>query len=158
MQNVPVVSVATAWQSREMGQTYILIFNEALWMGDSMRDTIINPNQLQHFGTIVHDNPMPDQSLSIFTNDYEFCMDLSMKGTIVGVDTHTPSDRELSTCPHIILTLDNPWNPYKVKFPQSKLTLHDIVSDERLVSAVSTKAGNSFQEDDRGDTDRYAAC
>ena len=46
VQNVPVVSAATAWQSRETGQTYILVFNEALWMGDSMRDTLINPNQL----------------------------------------------------------------------------------------------------------------
>ena len=94
---------------------------------------------------------MLDQLLSIITDDYEFCMDLSMKGTIVGIDTHTPSDQELSTCLHIILTSDNPWNPYKVKFPQSKLTLHDIVLDERLVSAVSTKPRASFQEDEGGE-------
>ena len=31
VQNIPIVSAATAWQSPTTGQTYILVFNEALW-------------------------------------------------------------------------------------------------------------------------------
>ena len=47
---VKICTAATAWQSSHTGQTYILVFNEALWMGDSMIHSLINPNQLRHFG------------------------------------------------------------------------------------------------------------
>ena len=51
--NVPVVTAATAWQSPHTGETYILVFHEALWMGGSMNSTLVNPNQLRHYGTVV---------------------------------------------------------------------------------------------------------
>ena len=65
IKGVPIVHAATAWQSPHSGQTYILVFNESLWMGDKMDHTLINPNQLRHFGTIVQDNPMLSKPLSI---------------------------------------------------------------------------------------------
>ena len=77
VQNVPIVTAATAWQSHETGQTYILVFHEALWMGDSMQDTLINPNQLRHFGTNVQDNPVSNYPLSIITADHEFSMEFA---------------------------------------------------------------------------------
>ena len=49
IKNVPIVQAATAYQSQYTGQVYILIFNEALYMGDSIKHTLINPNQLRHF-------------------------------------------------------------------------------------------------------------
>ena len=58
IKNVPIIQAATAYQSEYTGQTYILILNEALWMGNAMPHTLINPNQLRHFGTMVQDNPM----------------------------------------------------------------------------------------------------
>ena len=51
--NIPIVKAATTWQSPHTGQAYILIFNETLRMGDSLDYTLINPNQLRHFGTEV---------------------------------------------------------------------------------------------------------
>ena len=89
---VPIVHAATAWQSPETGQVYILILNEALWMGDTMNHTLLNPNQLRHYGTKVQDNPTLSHPLSIITEDNEFSMELSMKGTIVYADTYSPSD------------------------------------------------------------------
>ena len=44
--NISIVTAATEGQSPSTGQTYILVFNEALWMGDSMQTSLINPNQL----------------------------------------------------------------------------------------------------------------
>ena len=97
--NVPIIKAATgAWQSPHTSETYILVFNEALWMGDSMESTLINPNQLRYFGTSVQDNPTADTPLSIITEDSAFCMELAMKGTIVYADTHTPTNDELQTC------------------------------------------------------------
>ena len=64
IQNVPIVHAATAWQSIETGQTYILVLNESIWMGDTMSHTLINPNQLRHFGTKVQDNPMSNEPIN----------------------------------------------------------------------------------------------
>ena len=72
IKNVPIVNAATAWQSTLTGQFYILVINECIWMGDNMDHTLINPNQLRHFGTKVQDNLTLEEPLSIITEDKEF--------------------------------------------------------------------------------------
>ena len=76
IKNVPIVNAATAWQSTFTGQIYILVINECIWMGENMDHTLINPNQLRHFGSKVQDNLTLEEPLSIITEDKEFCMDL----------------------------------------------------------------------------------
>jgi hypothetical protein len=49
---------------------------------EDLVDKILINNQLRHFGTKVQDNPMSDRALSIISEDNEFCMLLSMQGTI----------------------------------------------------------------------------
>ena len=51
--NVPVVRGATLWTDQNDNQGYILMFNEALWMGDSIPHSLINPNQLRAYSTLV---------------------------------------------------------------------------------------------------------
>ena len=53
IENVLLARVATAWQSADTAQTYILVMNEALWMGEFMESTLINPNQLMHYGMYI---------------------------------------------------------------------------------------------------------
>ena len=138
--NVPIVKAATAWQSSVTGQVYILVFNESLWMGDSMDMTLINPNQLRHFGTDVQDNPSSPLPLSIITEDREFCMELLMEGTIIYANTHTPTDTELKECPHIILSSPHPWNPHSVRFQPSSMTLEDVMNNARNVSTTRSRS------------------
>jgi hypothetical protein len=57
MEDIPIVQAATAYTDPNSGKTYILIINEALYMGDTMSRSYINPNQMQHFGLIVNDVP-----------------------------------------------------------------------------------------------------
>ena len=136
--NVPIVSAATAWQSHETGQTYILVFNEELWMGDSMDYTLFNPNQLRHYGTKVQDNPVAQSPLSIISDDEEFCLELSMNGTIVYFDSHTPTEKELLTCPHIVLSSPHPWDPTSIKFPKISRTLDEEMGGIRFVSGLTS--------------------
>ena len=136
--NVPIVTAATAWQSPHSGQVYILVFNECLWMGDSMDTTLVNPNQLRYYGTEVQDNPASQLPLSIITEDRNFCMELKMHGTIIFADTYSPTDKELEECPHIVLSSPHPWNPHKVKFPRTNMTLKDVMNHGRSVSALSS--------------------
>ena len=47
MKDVPIVSAATGYKSAN-GRSYILVFNEALYMED-MEHILINPNHTRHF-------------------------------------------------------------------------------------------------------------
>ena len=38
------------------GKRLILVFNEALWLGYQMQNTLLNPNQLKSFGMLVKDD------------------------------------------------------------------------------------------------------
>ena len=151
--NVPIVHAATAWQSPVTGQTFILVLNEALWMG-SMDHSLINPNQLRHFGVSVQDDPTSSRPLSIITEDKDFCMELSMAGTIVYMDTHSPTAKELNECPHIHLSSSNPWNPHTVTFPKSSLSLEDEIGDLRFISALSS-CDNDIIEDNLREDDIF---
>ena len=74
--NMPIVSGATAYTCQETGDTYILVFHEALWMGNVMDHTLINPNQLRHFGIHVQDNPYGDTPMHISTESREIYLPL----------------------------------------------------------------------------------
>ena len=146
--NVPIVHAATAWQSPNTGQTYILVMNESLWMGDKMSHSLLNPNQLRHFGTIVQDDPTSNHPLSIVTEDNEFCMELDMAGTIIFATTHSPTESELQTCPHINLSSPHPWDPHNITFPRSKLTLEESVGRLRSVSSIYCHTEDNLTEGD----------
>ena len=85
--DVPVVRGATLWMDQHTNNEYILVFNEALWMGDTLTHSLINPNQLHAFGTLVQDNPYHTDPLGIKPPPYDFEIPLSTTGTIIYTDT-----------------------------------------------------------------------
>ena len=109
--NVPIANVATAWQSPENGEIFTLIFHEALWMGSLMDNSLINLNQLRHYGVNFQDDPTSNRPLSFISWNGDFTMPLHQEGTILYFDTHTPIQKELDTCPHINLSSRHTWNP-----------------------------------------------
>ena len=42
--DVPIATVATAWSDQNTGESFILIIHEALYFGDSMDHSLVNPN------------------------------------------------------------------------------------------------------------------
>jgi hypothetical protein len=89
-------------------------------MGDQMEHTLINPKQLQAYGTItMQDNPLFRTPTFISTEDNKFILPLFSKGTVLGVATRTLTDQELQTCPHVVLLLENEWDPHDVWFPRT---------------------------------------
>ena len=118
IKDVPVARVATAYTGSD-GITYILIINEALYFGPSMDHSLINPNQMRHFGVVVNDNPYdPACDLGI---DHEDCfVPFQTEGSTVYFESHVPSDEELDSCPHIVLTDgDTEWNPTTVQMAKT---------------------------------------
>ena len=138
IKSVPIVQAATAWTSLDSGETYILVFNEGLWMGDQLSHTLINPNQLRSFGITVQDNPFTGSPLYIATEDEEFVMPLGISGTNIIAETRTPTDEELQTCTHIVLSSPYPWNPQNVRFPEPNRSVEEEIEFRRsTIGAVS---------------------
>ena len=66
IENVPIVSAATAYDDPVTGDTCILVFNESLYYGERFDHLLINPHRLRSYGIPFWDNPFdPDHSLCI---------------------------------------------------------------------------------------------
>ena len=115
--NVPVVRGATLWTDQNDNHGYILVFNEALWMGDSLPHSLINPNQLCAYSTLVQDNLFSRDPLVIEPPNNDVTIPLSTLGTIIYADTRVPTQEELAALPHVVLTADSPWDPHHIQFP-----------------------------------------
>ena len=97
-----------------------------------MHHTLINPNQLCHFRL-----PPP---LSIVAKDWSFCMELFMRGATVHVQTYSPTQTELETCPHAVLLLPSPWDPNSISFPKSRMSIEGMMSDTGHVSVTTSSS------------------
>ena len=133
--SVPIVRAGTAWDNPDDGETFIFVFNEAIWMGDKMEHTLVNPNQLRSYGITVQDNPFSDAPLFIATETHELVIPLLCTGTIISANTRTPTEKELQTCRHIVLSSEHDWDPQNVKFPKASRTVAEEIS--RTIGAVS---------------------
>lgn len=116
-QRVPIVQAATGHTAAD-GRRFILIANEALWMPD-LEHSLMNPNQVRHYGIKVQDNPfvMDPMILEKDDEDEPFVACFKSEGLDIFIETWTPSDRDLNECKHIVLTSPNEWNPQKVELP-----------------------------------------
>ena len=84
--NVAVVNAVTAFTDASTGVTVILRFNQVLWYGKRMKMSLINPNQLRHFGIAVSDDPTDKtRPFGIVTEDQE--IPFQMDGTPVYFET-----------------------------------------------------------------------
>lgn len=118
IENVPIVTGATAFDDEITGQTYILIINEALYYGSKLDHSLINPNQFRAYGIPFWDNPYDkDRKLCIEATS-ELTIPLVTRGTKIFFRSRVPTARELATCEHIPLTATREWNPSEVTMSQ----------------------------------------
>jgi hypothetical protein len=146
IKSVPIVQAATVYDNKDIGETTILILNEAIWMGDQMEHTLINPNQLRAYGITAQDNPFDPAPIFISTEDNEFTLPLNSKESVLGVATRTPTNQELQTCPHVVLSSEHEWDPQNLWFPRASRTVEEEIS--RTVGAVMTQDGASTEDPD----------
>ena len=89
-----------------------------------MSHSLINPNQLRHFGTIVQDNPYSNDNITyidanIPDNDKRLYIPLTSQGINILFETRVPTQQELDDCPHVNLTSDTEWNPTEIRLPNA---------------------------------------
>ena len=135
IKNIPVVCGTTLSTDTVDNQEYILVFNESLWMGDSLTHSLINPNQLHAFGTDVQDNPFSTTGLTIQPASHDITIPLQTLGTIIYANTYAPTHQELTTHPHIILSFNTDWDPHHIRFPS-----RDMEEESKsTISAIQTQ-------------------
>ena len=145
IQNVPIVTAATAYDDPNTNQTYILVLNECLYYGMKLEHSLFNPNQLRHFGVDVWDNAYnPNHSLSIECHNNNIVIPLATKGTKVYFTTRSPTNEELGQCHHVELTYRIEWNPDQIQLSiRSVATPSNITWSNRCqISTMNVAHGN----------------
>lgn len=56
LEEIPIVKAATAYDAPN-GEVYILILNQALYLGEHMEHSLLCPNQARSNGVIINDVP-----------------------------------------------------------------------------------------------------
>jgi hypothetical protein len=157
IENIPIVSAATAYNDSVSGDTFILVFHEALYYGSKLDHSLINPNQVRSYGIPFWDNPYnPAHGLSIDVDDY-LSIPLRPVGTKLQFSTRVPTKDKLACCKHIHMTSSTPWNPSNVIMLQEtvqggsvgpcwkrylsttlpqKFEYFDVSSDDALINSV----------------------
>ena len=97
------------------GNTLILVVNEALWMGDKIQHSLLNPYQIRLNGVQLSDDPT-DGNRYFGMQAGNVQVPFKMKGTTCVFQTCTPTPWEIDNCPHIELTSDQQWKPHDILF------------------------------------------
>jgi hypothetical protein len=144
IKGVQIVTGATSWTCQETGETFILVFHEALWMPDSLTHSLVNPNQLRAFGTTIQDNPFGGP-MRLEDPEEIVAIPMQLDGTNVGFTTRTPSQAELDGCKHLHLSSQQEWDPANMVVPRYN------------VSAMDTKDDATESYDDQDDDEIFNA-
>ena len=119
MEKIPIATVATAWSDEHTGQGFILIMHEVLFFGNDLDHSLINPNQIRHNGFQLFDNPYetdPNRQMGIVINETDR-IPFQSQGTTIYFNSRFPTDLEMETYPHVVLTCEAPWDPSGIAMP-----------------------------------------
>ena len=119
IKDVPIGTVATVFRD-EHGARHALIIHEALYFGNDMDHSLINPNQIRHFGIPVSDDPY-DSTRDFGIDHAELFIPFETEGCAVYFDTSVPTDEDLETLAHVVLTDGkNEWSPSSVEMSSNR--------------------------------------
>ena len=136
--DVPIVTAATAYDNPRTGDTVILIFGQAIYLGDQIQASLLCPNQLRAHGVTVDDIPRhlapPDRpsNHSIYCPDDELNIPLSLKGIISYFNSRTPTQEELNTCKWVILTDEHEWDPHSEFFQEQENNFQSLQNNHQI--------------------------
>ena len=150
--NIPIAAGTTAYDDPYDGNTYILVIHEGLYFGEKMRHSLLNPNQLRHYGTVVDDNPYHQDGMMVQTE--EITIPLTSYGTDILFTTRTPTAYELENCKHIDLTSGSiEWDPNHISFPNGSPRTNEYDGGSTIISMAARTDDLSKIHRSRNDLD-----
>ena len=155
-QEIPLARCATVWTDLDTSQEYLLVCNQMLWFGNSLHNSLINPNQIRSFGLLVNDDPFSSADDFGISSDSVF-IPFNTTGTIIHFHSRVPNDWEKKHLPVILLTGDA-WNPSEEIMQYGKhsmeatemRSIHTLTSgsDRRQIQSATT----NFRSNERSIT------
>ena len=113
---IPIATVATAYDCPDSGETYVLIINEALYFGDTLSFSLLCPNQLRDNEVHVderHRTHAPDSIFGIYIPTTPLHIPFDLDGVIAGFYSRRPTELELDNIAnHVELTSEVEWIPH----------------------------------------------
>ena len=133
LDNLNIAHVVYAYDMDD-GNTILLENNNAIYMGNAMNDSLVNPIQCKENNVQVHlrptkygkDETQPCQCI-IFEDDLK--LPIVYKDALPFLDVRRPTPKELDECERIQITSPDPWHPNDFK-----LSIMPISKDLRATS------------------------
>ncbi|KAI2496583.1 Reverse transcriptase (RNA-dependent DNA polymerase) [Fragilaria crotonensis] len=99
---IPIATVATAYDCPTSGATYVIIINEALYFGDSLPFSLLSPNQLRDNDVHVderHRQHAPDSIFGILVPSEPLRIPFTLEGVVAGFDSRPQPKTSLIILP-----------------------------------------------------------
>ena len=126
--NVPIATLAVAYDDPLTHSVYILVFHQALLV-PRMKTHLINPLQIRNQGLEVHETLLqhlnPDERLphshSVICDEPPLHIPMTLRGTMSGFTVRLPTQEEIDdheqlNTTWVHMTNDAPWKPYSSEF------------------------------------------
>ena len=115
-----------------------------------MDHSLINPNQIRHFGIPVSNNPY-DTEKALGIDHQTIFLPFKTQGSTVYFDSTVPTDDDLESCPHIVLTDgEREWEPNEVEMSGNRPCGDNVTSTvqaARRVCKQRTMAPVEYESD-----------
>ena len=100
---MPIVSAAMVWTHPETREMFILDYHQALWYGQEVANSLLNPNQMRFYGHRVCDDITDKNRQCGIEADNMLYIPFNMKGTVISFDSHVLTDQGLQDCRHVTM-------------------------------------------------------
>lgn len=138
--NVPVGTCATVVTTAE-GLDVLLVAHETLYFGESMRRSLINPNQLRCHGIQVQDDFTREDEDMAITIGQLMKIPLETEGITIYFESRRPTDAEIDQktgLPRVEITSSYPWDPKKVNLRVASSSIRKTQLTDDLQTVNST--------------------
>jgi hypothetical protein len=126
LEDIPIVKAATAYDASN-GVVYILIINQALFLGEHMEHLLLCPNQARSSGVVINDVPkhlaptMKDTMHAIVFLEDNVTLPLELQGVISKLTIRLPTTEEIESCHWLTLTHEAEWDPNDPAFMERNI-------------------------------------
>jgi hypothetical protein len=148
LSKIPIASVGTLWVNPENGCSYILVIHEALYFGDDLDHSLINPNQIRlHLGNVVQDNPLNKAPMGIQIEQVMF-IPFKTSGVTIYWESTKPSKDDLEKYNWLELTENKPWIPSMIQLSHGSVDDNGYDMSDRDVFEMSLQRCDDDYESD----------
>jgi hypothetical protein len=126
-EEIPIVKAAFAYDDPTTGETFVLIFGQALYFGSKINHVLLNPNQIRANGIEVDDVPRflalkhRNSTHSIYFPEEKVRIPLDLDGCISFFNLRTPTCHEINNCTTLVVTShDIEWDPRSPVFKEQE--------------------------------------